>query len=150
MPGCGGDSATVWRSTSARPICSTSSTSRAPRVCRLLSGAATGRRGRSKPRSTSDSRGRQSVSYRKLLDWKSLFIYVHRWMGIMFGVVFVVWFVSGIAMMYVRMPELSVAERLGHSAPLDFSAATVTPAEALRSNGLKSARVGLEMDFNGR
>ena len=90
------------------------------------------------------------MSYRKLLDWKSLFIYVHRWMGIMFGVVFVVWFVSGIAMMYVRMPELSVAERLGHSAPLDFSAATVTPAEALRSNGLKSARVGLEMDFNGR
>ena len=90
------------------------------------------------------------MAFRKLLDWKTLFIYVHRWMGIVFGLAFVMWFISGIAMMYVRMPELSVAERLGHIAALDFSAATVTPAEALRANRLKSARLRLEMDYGGR
>ena len=87
---------------------------------------------------------------RKLLDWKSLFIYVHRWAGLAFGLVFVVWFFSGIVMMYVRMPDLSAAERLGHVAPLDFSAATVTPQDALRANGLTSSGVRLEMHYDGR
>ena len=67
------------------------------------------------------------MSIRKLLDWKTLFIYVHRWTGIFFGLFFVVWFVSGIAMMYVRMPVLSPAERLGHVPPLDLSTFIVAP-----------------------
>ena len=39
-------------------------------------------------------------------------IYTHRWMGIALGLLFVIWFVSGIVMMYARMPELGTAERL--------------------------------------
>jgi hypothetical protein len=39
-------------------------------------------------------------------------VYTHRWLGIASGVLFVVWFVSGIVMMYARMPELGAAERL--------------------------------------
>ena len=39
-------------------------------------------------------------------------IYTHRWLGIASGVLFIVWFVSGIVMMYARMPELGTAERL--------------------------------------
>ena len=39
-------------------------------------------------------------------------IYTHRWLGIVSGVLFVTWFVSGIVMMYARMPELSAEERL--------------------------------------
>jgi hypothetical protein len=39
-------------------------------------------------------------------------IYTHRWLGIACGVLFVIWFVSGIVMMYARMPELGTAERL--------------------------------------
>jgi hypothetical protein len=38
-------------------------------------------------------------------------VYTHRWLGILSGVLFVVWFVSGIVMMYARMPELGIAER---------------------------------------
>jgi hypothetical protein len=90
------------------------------------------------------------VSFRKLLDWKTLFIYVHRWMGIAFGVVFVVWFISGIAMMYVRMPVLSEAERLGHRKPLDLSTARVSPAEAMRAHGIESGGVQIEMHYDGR
>ena len=39
-------------------------------------------------------------------------IYTHRWLGIASGVLFVLWFVSGIVMIYARMPELSESERL--------------------------------------
>jgi hypothetical protein len=90
------------------------------------------------------------VFIRKLLDWKTLFIYVHRWTGIVLGLVFVVWFVSGIAMMYVRMPVLSDAERLGHVPPLDLSAARVSPDAAMRANDVKGGPVQLEMFYDGR
>jgi len=39
-------------------------------------------------------------------------IYTHRWLGVGLGVLFVVWFVSGVIMMYARMPALDDAERL--------------------------------------
>jgi hypothetical protein len=39
-------------------------------------------------------------------------VYTHRWLGILSGVLFIVWFASGIVMMYARMPELAAAERL--------------------------------------
>jgi hypothetical protein len=39
-------------------------------------------------------------------------VYSHRWLGIVLGALFILWFVSGIVMMYARMPELSPAERL--------------------------------------
>ncbi|MQA28431.1 MAG: hypothetical protein GEU82_01135 [Luteitalea sp.] len=90
------------------------------------------------------------VTIRKLLNWKALLIYLHRWMGIFFGVVFVVWFVSGVAMMYVRMPVLSASERLGHVQPLDLSAARMSPAEAMRAHGLNDDGLQIEMDYDGR
>lgn len=90
------------------------------------------------------------MNTRKLLHWKTLFIYVHRWTGIFFGVVFVVWFASGVAMMYVRMPHLSATERLGHIAPIDLSTAHVSPAEAARTYELDAGRLRLEMYYDGR
>lgn len=39
-------------------------------------------------------------------------VYTHRWLGIAGGALFVIWFASGIVMMYARMPELGAAERL--------------------------------------
>ena len=47
------------------------------------------------------------MNVRKLLDWRKFLIYTHRWMGIFFGIVFTVWFVSGVVFMYVGMPQLS-------------------------------------------
>jgi hypothetical protein len=54
-------------------------------------------------------------------------IYTHRWLGIALGVLFLVWFVSGVIMMYARMPELTPAERLARLAPLDVAALRVEP-----------------------
>ena len=46
-------------------------------------------------------------------------VYTHRWLGILGGVLFVVWFVSGIVLMYARMPELGEAERLSRLADIN-------------------------------
>ena len=39
-------------------------------------------------------------------------ISTHRWLGIALAVLFPIWFVSGMIMMYARMPELTPAERV--------------------------------------
>ena len=76
------------------------------------------------------------MNIRKLLDWRKLLIYTHRWMGIFFGIVFVVWFVSGVVFVYVGMPALSARERLGHIKPLDLSTVRISPAEAAKRHDL--------------
>jgi hypothetical protein len=48
-------------------------------------------------------------------------VYTHRWLGILSGVLFVLWFVSGIIMIYARMPELSASERLSRLADINPS-----------------------------
>ena len=39
-------------------------------------------------------------------------VYTHRWLGIAAGLLFIVWFLSGIVMMYARLPALDPIERL--------------------------------------
>lgn len=39
-------------------------------------------------------------------------IYTHRWLGISLGLLFILWFLSGIVMLYARMPALDPNERL--------------------------------------
>jgi hypothetical protein len=86
------------------------------------------------------------VTLRKLLDWRSLLIYTHRWVGIVLTLVFVVWFFSGIVFMYVGMPTLPAEERLRRMDPLDLSALAVTPAEAAASAKLEQpSRVRIAM-----
>jgi hypothetical protein len=58
-------------------------------------------------------------------------ILVHRYLGIPLSVLFVLWFVTGIAMIYVGgMPALSAAARLEHLPALDLDAVRYTPAQA--------------------
>ena len=69
---------------------------------------------------------------RKLLDWRKLLIYSHRWLGIVLGIVFVAWCVSGVVLMYYGVPHLTAGERLMRLPPLEVSSIRVTPAEAAR------------------
>src|SRR5262245_56686042 len=71
-------------------------------------------------------------------------------MGIFFGIVFIVWFVSGVVFMYVGMPNLSTRERLGHLKPLDLSTVTLSPAEAAKRHELDPRRFRVEMFYDGR
>ena len=90
------------------------------------------------------------MNIHKLLHWKTFFIYLHRWTGIVFGLVFVVWFISGVAIMYVGLPHLSTRERLGHMPALDLSTATLTPAAADERHGLDPSGLRVEMFYDGR
>lgn len=55
---------------------------------------------------------------------------LHRWLGTAGCLLFALWFTSGVAMMYVRMPELTADERFAHLAPLDAAAVRLSPADA--------------------
>ncbi len=59
----------------------------------------------------------------KLILW-------HRWLGIGSCVLFLLWFVSGIVMMYWRMPDLRASERLEKLPTLHRAAVTLSPAAA--------------------
>ena len=65
-----------------------------------------------------------------LFDWRKLLVYTHRWLGIAGCLLFVAWFLSGIVMMYARMPGLANEERLARAPALDLSTVTVSPADA--------------------
>jgi hypothetical protein len=65
-----------------------------------------------------------------LLDWRRVLVYTHRWLGIAGSLVFIAWFVSGVVMMYARMPSLTLDERLARQAPLDLTTAIIGPSEA--------------------
>src|SRR5581483_4907951 len=77
------------------------------------------------------------MNARKLLDWRKLLIYSHRWLGIVLGLVFVSWFVSGVLFVYWGEPHITAQERLARMEPIDLSAVRVSPGEAAGRNGVK-------------
>ncbi len=93
------------------------------------------------------------MNVRKLLDWRKLLIYSHRWLGIAIILMFLVWTLSGVVLMYYGHPQITMGERLLRLEPVDFSTATVTPAEAAAKTGFQANRapyrVRLSM-YNGR
>jgi len=66
------------------------------------------------------------------VTWQRALVWIHRWLGIAGGLLFIAWFASGIVMIYVRMPEVSASDRDAARARLDFSSARVAPADATR------------------
>ena len=55
---------------------------------------------------------------------------IHRYLGLVFCLIFVAWFASGLVMIYHGMPAYSPPERLARLAPLDAGSVRVTPAQA--------------------
>jgi len=64
-------------------------------------------------------------------------ILTHRYVGIATCLLFVMWFGSGVVMMYVGFPQLTAAERFDGLAPLDLRTADVLPAQALAIAGVE-------------
>ena len=72
-----------------------------------------------------------------LAQFRRWLILSHRYLGIGLGLLFVVWFASGIGMIYARgMPSLTDELRLERLAPLDLESVRVTPLEAAERAGL--------------
>ncbi len=74
---------------------------------------------------------------------KRVLIQLHRWAGIVLGLMVVVWFATGITMIYVGgMPRLTPQARLDHLPVLDFSRVKLTPAQAVEKVGGEDAMPG--------
>jgi hypothetical protein len=80
-----------------------------------------------------------------IFDWRKLLAYSHRWMGIAGCVLFVAWFISGVVMMYARMPGMAEEERLARAQALDLSNVKVSPADAADKNGITPGEVHVGM-----
>ena len=65
-------------------------------------------------------------------------IFFHRWVGIALCVVFLLWFPSGIGMMYWTFPDVSAADKLDHSPKLDPAKIVLSPAEAADKLGMQA------------
>ncbi|MEO8256288.1 MAG: PepSY domain-containing protein [Acidobacteriota bacterium] len=61
---------------------------------------------------------------------KRTLILVHRWLGVALCLIFLLWFPSGIAMMYWDFPSVTEADRLRRSPALVPSTIHLSPAEA--------------------
>src|SRR6059036_332652 len=70
-------------------------------------------------------------------------IYTHRWLGIAGCLLFLVWFASGIVMMYARMPELPRSDRLSRLTPIRPEAIGISPADAVRRSGIAPSAIHL-------
>jgi len=57
-------------------------------------------------------------------------IFIHRWLGIALCLLFLLWFPSGIGMMYWDFPSVSAADRLERSPALDPATIRLSPAQA--------------------
>jgi hypothetical protein len=62
--------------------------------------------------------------------WLKYAILWHRFLGIAICLFFGIWFVSGVVMMYARMPELLEADRLARLPHLDLSQVKISPSQA--------------------
>ena len=67
-------------------------------------------------------------------------ILTHRYLGIPLSFLFLMWFASGIAMIFARgMPSLTPEMRLERMPPLNFAAVKLNPSEALEKAQLDGA-----------
>ena len=70
---------------------------------------------------------------------RRLIILSHRYLGIAISLMCVIWFASGIVMIYAGgMPRLTQQQRLEHMAPLDLSRVTLSAHEAAQRLGADS------------
>src|SRR5262245_17636240 len=61
---------------------------------------------------------------------KRLLIFVHRWLGVVLSIIFMIWFLSGIVMMYWSYPEVSASDRLQRAPRLDPAQIAISPEQA--------------------
>jgi hypothetical protein len=66
---------------------------------------------------------------------KRALIFVHRWVGVVLALVFMLWFASGIVMMYWSYPGVEERDRLAHALTLRASAVRLTPEQAYAKLG---------------
>ena len=81
------------------------------------------------------------------MNWVAFF---HRWMGVILAPFFVMWFLSGIVMIYVPFPSVTNLERLTYMSKIELDRIAIEPTAALetcRSKEVFNLRI---ITFNSR
>jgi len=81
--------------------------------------------------------------------FKRALVFIHRWLGIALCLLFLLWFPSGIGMMYFPMPSVKAADRLERSPALKASTLVLSPAEAAEKLDVRPDQLRLTT-FDGR
>jgi uncharacterized iron-regulated membrane protein len=82
---------------------------------------------------------------------KRSLIFLHRWMGVALSLIFMLWFVSGIVMMYWTFPDVTAADRLERAPALDPARITLTAAQAYATLGREQPPASVRLTtFDGR
>ena len=85
------------------------------------------------------------------MDLKRYVIVVHRWLGVGLCLLFLLWFASGIGMMYWDFPSVSAADRLERSPALTAPTIVLSPAEAYATLGTSRPPATIRLNtFAGR
>ena len=77
-------------------------------------------------------------------------VFVHRWLGVALCVLFMLWFPSGIVMMYCDYPSVTPADRIERAAPLRADDIKVSLSDALARSDVSSPRQVRLGPFDGR
>src|SRR5438876_1051100 len=76
---------------------------------------------------------------------------MHRWLGVGLCALFLLWFASGVGMMYWDFPAVTPGDRLERAASLDPATIRVSPEEALAALEADRAPAGIRLNtFDGR
>lgn len=82
---------------------------------------------------------------------KRSLIFIHRWVGVALSLIFLLWFASGIVMMYWSFPEVSARDRRERAPVLNPSQIKLSPEEAYAKLELDQPAGGVELtNFDGR
>ena len=82
---------------------------------------------------------------------KRSLIFIHRWMGVALSVLFLLWFASGIVMMYWSFPDVSAKDRRERAPVLNPSQIKVTPEEAYAALQANQPPASVQVSsFDGR
>jgi len=78
-------------------------------------------------------------------------IFVHRWLGVALCLVFLLWFPSGIGMMYWDFPSVTESDRLERGPGLSAADIRLSPAEAYATVGQSDPPIRVHLNtFDGR
>ncbi len=71
-------------------------------------------------------------------DRKRWLYWIHRWLGVVTCLLCVMWFLSGLVMLYVPFPSWSDEERIASLPRIAVERIAVTPDEALTKAGVRA------------
>jgi PepSY-associated transmembrane protein len=82
---------------------------------------------------------------------KKTIIFVHRWLGVCLSLIFLLWFASGIGMMYWDYPGVSTADRMRREQALVADQIKLSPQEAYAKLQIEQPPEGARLNmFDGR